>query len=45
MKPTPDEDLDPGLPGFRSWRGVYVLVVACFVAVVVALTIFTHCFG
>jgi hypothetical protein len=33
------------VPGFRSWRGVYVFVGACFIAVVAALTVFSHYFG
>lgn len=44
MKPEPNDD-EPGVPGFRSWRGVYVFVFLCFVAVVVVLTVFTHHFG
>ena len=33
MKPEPDDDNSPGLPGFRSWRGVYWFVFGCFVLV------------
>jgi hypothetical protein len=40
----PDDD-SPGLPGFRSWRGVYVFVLVCFATVVVALTLFSHAFA
>lgn len=39
--PAPDDE-GPRLPGFRTWRGVYLLVVGAFVALVVALTIFTR---
>ena len=45
MSPTnqpPSDDDDPGVPWFRTWRGVYVFVLVCFVLVVAALTIFTH---
>lgn len=45
MNSKPEPDDDPGVPGFRTWRGVYLLVGACFIAVVVALTVFTHRFG
>jgi hypothetical protein len=46
VKPDPEpDDNKPGVPGFRSWRGVYVFVFLCFVAVVAALTVFTHHFG
>jgi hypothetical protein len=40
---TPEEAT--GLPGLRSWRAVYVFVGVCFVAYVVALTIFTRWFA
>ena len=34
----------PGVPGFRSWRGVYWFVFGCFVWVVVLLALFTRFF-
>lgn len=40
--PSSPEDEGPRLPGFRTWRGVYLLVVGAFVALVVALTVFTR---
>ncbi len=40
--PPPNDDAEPGVPGFRTWRGVYAFVFATFVLVVVLLTIFTH---
>ncbi len=39
-KTPPRDDESPGVPGFRSWRGVYLFVFACFVAIVIVLTIF-----
>ena len=39
--PLSPEDEGPRLPGFRTWRGVYLLVIGAFVALVVALTVFT----
>ena len=36
------DDDSPGVPGFRTWRGVYGFVFACFVLVVVALAIFSR---
>lgn len=39
------DDRDTGLPGLRTWRGVYWLVIAVFAAVVVALTIFSRVFA
>lgn len=44
--PSPsDPDDSPGLPGFRTWRGVYVFVLAVFAVVVIALTIFSRVFA
>jgi hypothetical protein len=42
--PEPDDD-SPGLPGFRTWRGVYAFVLGCFVVVVIALTLFSRFFA
>ncbi len=39
------DDDGTGLPGFRSWRAVYVVVFAVFVLVVVALAIFSSAFA
>lgn len=39
--PDPDDEIT-GLPGFRTWRGVYWFVFACFIAVVIALTVFSR---
>ncbi len=39
------DDDHPGVPGFRTWRGVYVFVFAVFVAVVLALTWFARAFA
>ncbi len=44
MTPPPDDDTT-GLPGFRTWRSVYVFVFGCFVLVVVALTLFSRYFA
>ncbi|HEY9509093.1 MAG TPA: hypothetical protein VIV82_04460 [Verrucomicrobiae bacterium] len=35
----------PALPWFRTWRGVYVFVVACFVLYVVLLTALSRAFS
>lgn len=43
-KPEPPDD-SPGVPGFRTWRGVYLFVFVCFIAVVAALTVFTRFFA
>jgi hypothetical protein len=41
--PAPSED-DPGVPGFRTWRGLYVFVLVAFVVMVVLLTVFSLAF-
>ena len=35
----------PDVPGFRTWRGVYLFVVGWFVLVVILLAIFTRVFS
>ncbi len=45
MLPQPDDDDSPGLPGFRTWRGVYLLVFGCFILAVIALTLFSRFFA
>jgi hypothetical protein len=44
-KPEPEDESSTGLPWPRSWRGAYWFVFGAFVAVVIALTIFTHLFA
>ena len=43
-EPPPD-DSAPDVPGFRTWRGVYVFVLVAFAAVVVALALFARVFA
>ena len=48
MKPSPDrpvQDEPPGVPGFRTWRGVYLFVFGCFVASVLLLALFSRVFA
>jgi len=35
----------PDIPGFRTWRGVYLFVFGWFVLVIVLLTVFTAMFS
>ncbi len=42
-RPSPDDS--PGVPGFRTWRGVYIFVFAAFVLGIVALTWFSRVFA
>jgi hypothetical protein len=41
---TPEGE-PPDLPGFRTWRGVYLLVLGWFVLLVILLTLFTRVFS
>ena len=47
--PLPDQRSEaeppPGVPGFRTWRGVYLFVFGWFVLVVVLLVAFTRIFS
>ena len=48
LSPDADERTDsepPEVPGFRTWRGVYLFVFAWFVLVVIFLTAFTVIFS
>jgi hypothetical protein len=40
-----DHDESPDVPGFRTWRGVYLFVFGWFVLVVVLLAIFSRVFA
>ena len=35
----------PGVPGFRTWRGVYLFVFGWFVLLVILLSVFTAIFS
>ncbi len=41
----PADDEATGLPGFRTWRRVYLFVFGCFVLAVVLLTLFSRHFA
>ncbi|MGH7945770.1 MAG: hypothetical protein ACREH8_21805 [Opitutaceae bacterium] len=41
----PDDDESPGVSGFRTWRGVYLLVFAVFVLVVIGLAILSRVYA
>ncbi len=43
--PPPGDDADTGLPGLRSWRGVYLFVTGCFILWVVLLTVLEKVFS
>ena len=38
-------DETPSVPGFRTWRGIYLFVFVCFVVVVVLLAVFSSYFA
>jgi hypothetical protein len=41
----PLSDDPPDVPGFRTWRGIYLFVFVWFVIVVILLAIFTRAFA
>ena len=41
----PPQDQSPGVPGFRTWRGVYVFVLTTFAVVVILLAIFSRVYA
>ena len=41
----PSNDDEPGVPIFRTWRGVYVFVFACFVLIVALLTLVSRVYA
>ena len=43
-EPEPENE-SPHVPGFRTWRGVYLFVLGWFVLMVVLLTIFSRVFA
>ena len=49
MKPPPSDssgsEESPGVPGFRSWRGIYLFVFIFFVLCVVLLALFSRAFA
>jgi hypothetical protein len=45
MKPPEPPDETTGLPGFRSWRSVYLLVLGVFVLWVGLLTVLTELYS
>lgn len=42
---SPPEETNPGVPFFRTWRGVYVFVLVAFVAVVALLAVFSRTYA
>ena len=40
-----ENDESPGVPGFRTWRGVYLFVFVFFVFCVVLLALFSRAFA
>jgi hypothetical protein len=43
--PEPHSDESPGVPGFRTWRGIYLFVFGAFVLVVALLALFSRWFA
>jgi hypothetical protein len=49
MKPTssakPEKDESPRVPGFRTWRGIYLFIFFFFVLCVLLLALFSRAFA
>lgn len=48
MAETPPDSTDaeaPRVPGFRTWRSVYIFVFGAFLLLVVALVLFSRAFA
>lgn len=43
--PETEKEDPPGVPGFRTWRAVYIFVFAVFVLIVIGLTIFKEVYA
>lgn len=43
-KPATDDE-SPGVPGFRTWRGIYLFVFVFFLLVVALLTLLSRLFA
>lgn len=43
--PAPASDESPGVPGFRTWRGIYLFVFLWFVFAVALLAAFSRWFA
>jgi hypothetical protein len=44
-RPPAGDDGDTGLPGFRTWRSVYLFVLGSFIVWVGLLTLLTRMFS
>jgi hypothetical protein len=42
MTPPEEPEEAPGVPGFKTWRGVYVFVLGMFILMVLALALFSR---
>lgn len=41
---APSDAESPGVPGFRTWRGVYIFAFLFFLVCVALLALFSHVF-
>lgn len=44
-RPPADNEEPVPVPGFRSWSGVYLFVIACFVLYLILFAIFTRTYA
>ena len=45
IRPMPDDEESPGVPGFHSWGRVYLLVFAAFILMVIGLAILSRVYA
>lgn len=45
VEPSPARDERPEVPGFRTWRGIYILVLVWFALCIVGFVIFSRVFA
>lgn len=45
VDPLASEEESPGVPGFRTWRGIYWFVFAWFILIVGLLALFSLVFS
>ena len=43
--PSDADDADPGVPFFRTWRGIYGFVFASFIVMVLLLALFSYVYA
>ncbi len=45
MSAPEEPEETPGVPGFKTWRGVYMFVLGMFILMVLALALFSRVYA